>query len=44
MRVYTVTELVALTREAGFENVACYGDFDEAVPVSRDTRLVLVAS
>lgn len=44
MRVYTVTELVALAREGGFENVACYGDFDEAVPVSRDTRLVLVAS
>ena len=37
MRVYTVTELVALAREAGFENVACYGDFDEAVPC-RATR------
>jgi ubiquinone/menaquinone biosynthesis C-methylase UbiE len=44
LRVYTVTELVALAREAGFENVRCYGDFDEAVPVSRETRLVLVAS
>jgi ubiquinone/menaquinone biosynthesis C-methylase UbiE len=44
MRVYTVTELVALAREAGFERVACNGDFDENVPVSRDTRLVLVAS
>jgi ubiquinone/menaquinone biosynthesis C-methylase UbiE len=44
MRVYTATELVAMAHEAGFENVGCYGDFDEAVPVSRDTRLVLVAS
>jgi ubiquinone/menaquinone biosynthesis C-methylase UbiE len=44
IRVYTATELVAMAHEAGFENVGCYGDFDEAVPVSRDRRLVLVAS
>src|SRR5262245_9122706 len=42
-RVYTVTELVGLAREAGFEQIACHGDFDET-PVSRDTRLILVAS
>jgi ubiquinone/menaquinone biosynthesis C-methylase UbiE len=41
-RIYTVTELVAMARDAGFEQVSCYGDFDKT-PVSRDTRLVLVA-
>jgi ubiquinone/menaquinone biosynthesis C-methylase UbiE len=41
-RIYTVTELIGLVRAAGFEQVACYGDFDKT-PVSRDTRLVLVA-
>ena len=44
IRVYTATELVAMVHEAGFEHVACYGAFDATVPVSRDTRLVLVAS
>jgi ubiquinone/menaquinone biosynthesis C-methylase UbiE len=44
LRVYTVTELIAFARGAGFEHVACYGDFDGETPVSRDTRLVLVAS
>jgi ubiquinone/menaquinone biosynthesis C-methylase UbiE len=43
IRVYTATELVAIARDAGFEQVSCYGDFDET-PLSRDTRLVLVAS
>ena len=43
MRVYTATEWTAMARGAGFEQVACYGDFDET-PLSRDTRLVLVAS
>ncbi len=43
MRVYTATELIGLLREAGFEQVACHGDFD-GTPLSRDTRLVLVAS
>jgi SAM-dependent methyltransferase len=42
-RVFTVTELIGFARDAGFEHVACYGDF-ERTPVSRDTRLVLVAS
>lgn len=42
-RVHTVTELIALVRGAGFEHVSCYGDFDET-PVSRDTRLILVAA
>ncbi len=43
VRVYTATELVAFAHGAGFEQVSCYGDFDET-PLSRDTRLVLVAS
>ena len=43
MRVYTATELVGLVRDAGFEQVACHGDLD-GTPLSRDTRLVLVAS
>jgi len=43
LRVYTATELIALARDAGFEQVSCYGDFDKT-PLSRDTRLVLVAS
>ena len=39
LRVYTATELVQLAaRDAGFEQVACHGDFD-GTPVSRDTRL-----
>ena len=42
-RVYTATELIAFARDAGFEHVTCYGDFDKT-PLSRDTRLVLVAS
>jgi ubiquinone/menaquinone biosynthesis C-methylase UbiE len=37
-RVYTVTELIAMARDAGFEHVSC------RTPVSRETRLVLVAS
>ena len=43
LRVYTATELIGFVRAAGFEHVSCYGDFDET-PLSRDTRLVLVAS
>ena len=43
MRVYTATELIAMVHEAGFEQVACHGDFD-GTALSRDTRLVLVAS
>jgi ubiquinone/menaquinone biosynthesis C-methylase UbiE len=42
LRVYTATELVAFVRAAGFDEVACHGDF-EGSPLSRDTRLVLVA-
>ena len=42
LRVYTATELVALVREAGFRHVECHGDF-EGTPLSRDTRLVVVA-
>jgi ubiquinone/menaquinone biosynthesis C-methylase UbiE len=42
-RVYTATELIGFVHDAGFEHVSCYGDFDET-PLSRDTRLVLVAS
>jgi len=43
LRVYAATELIGFARDAGFEQVACYGDFDET-PLSRDTRLVLIAS
>jgi SAM-dependent methyltransferase len=43
LRVYTATELIAFAHDAGFEHVSCYGDFDKT-PLSRDTRLVLVAS
>ena len=43
LRVYSATELVALARGAGFTEIACYGDF-EGAPVSRESRLVLVAS
>jgi SAM-dependent methyltransferase len=43
LRVYTATELIGLVRDAGFDHVACNGDFD-GTPLSRDTRLVLVAS
>jgi ubiquinone/menaquinone biosynthesis C-methylase UbiE len=43
LRVYTATELTAFAHDAGFEHVTCYGDFDKT-PLSRDTRLVLVAS
>jgi ubiquinone/menaquinone biosynthesis C-methylase UbiE len=42
LRVYTATELIGMVRDAGFERVSCYGDFDQT-PLSRDTRLVLVA-
>jgi SAM-dependent methyltransferase len=42
LRVYTATELVAFVRAAGFDEVACHGDL-EGSPLSRDTRLVLVA-
>jgi SAM-dependent methyltransferase len=43
LRVYTATELIAFARDAGFDHVSCYGDFDRT-PLSRETRLVLVAS
>ncbi len=43
IRVYTATELIAFVRDAGFEHVDCYGGF-EKTPVSRETRLVLIAT
>jgi SAM-dependent methyltransferase len=43
LRVYTATELIDLVRTAGFHSIACYGDLN-GTPLSRDTRLVLVAS
>ena len=42
IRVYTATELTRLVSEAGFDQVECFGSF-EREPLSRDTRLVLVA-
>ncbi len=41
LRIYTPTELVEMAREAGFEEVACYGGF-EGEELTTDTRLVLV--
>jgi ubiquinone/menaquinone biosynthesis C-methylase UbiE len=43
LRVYTPTELVEMAREAGFEEIACYGGVGRE-ELSSDTRLVLVAS
>ena len=43
LRVYTATELVKLLREAGFDQVDCFGGFDPAIPASRDARLVVRA-
>jgi SAM-dependent methyltransferase len=43
LRVYTATELIAFAREAGFERIVCYGDFEQT-PLSRETRLVLLAT
>jgi ubiquinone/menaquinone biosynthesis C-methylase UbiE len=43
LRVYTVTELVEMLREAGFEDVSAYGGY-EGEELTLDTRLVLVAS
>ncbi|HST26567.1 MAG TPA: class I SAM-dependent methyltransferase [Gaiellaceae bacterium] len=42
VRVYTATELIGFARDAGFEAIRCFGDFDET-PLSRETRLVLIA-
>lgn len=42
VHVYTVTEWVAMAREAGFENVECFGGWQGA-PTSPEARLVLRA-
>ena len=42
LRVYTATELSRLLEELGFDQVECFGDYDEG-PLSRDTRLVVRA-
>ena len=42
LRVYTATELKRMAREAGFADVAFYGD-PEGAPLSRESRLLLVA-
>lgn len=42
IRVYAATELVAMLREAGFEEVRCHGDLSGA-PFTTDSRLVIVA-
>jgi ubiquinone/menaquinone biosynthesis C-methylase UbiE len=42
LRVYTATELVAMTERAGFAEARCYGDLDGG-PFGVDTRLVVVA-
>ena len=41
-RVYTVTDWVAMTHEAGFSRVECFGDWGQGPP-SPDTRLVVRA-
>ena len=43
LRVYTPTELVAMVRQAGFDEIACYGDL-EGAPLTLDTRLAVVAT
>jgi ubiquinone/menaquinone biosynthesis C-methylase UbiE len=43
IRLYTVTELVEMAREAGFESVECHGGFD-GEELTLDARLVLLAS
>ena len=42
LRVYTATELSKLLAELGFDQIGCFGDYDEG-PLSRDTRLVVRA-
>ena len=43
IRCYSPSELVEMARAAGFEDVQCYGGFDEE-ELTLDARLVLVAS
>jgi ubiquinone/menaquinone biosynthesis C-methylase UbiE len=42
VRVYAVTELLAMLERAGFEDAKCYGDFDGGA-FGPGTRLVIVA-
>ena len=42
-RAYTVTEWLAMLREAGFAEVDCFGSWDGEAPPSPDTRLILRA-
>ncbi len=42
VHVYTVTEWVAMMREAGFAHVECFGDLDRS-PLSHEPQLVLCA-
>jgi SAM-dependent methyltransferase len=42
VRLYTATELVAMLRRAGFDDVRCYGDLDGGL-FDAATRLVIVA-
>jgi ubiquinone/menaquinone biosynthesis C-methylase UbiE len=42
VRVYAVTELLAMLERAGFEEAKCYGDFDGGA-FGPSTRLVIVA-
>jgi ubiquinone/menaquinone biosynthesis C-methylase UbiE len=42
VRVYTVTELLAMLTRAGFTDARCHGDLDGA-PFAIDTRLVIAA-
>jgi len=43
IRCYTATELVEMAREAGFEDVTCYGGYD-GEELTFEARLVLVAT
>jgi ubiquinone/menaquinone biosynthesis C-methylase UbiE len=42
LRVYTATELLAMLRQAGFEESRCYGDF-AGKPFTTESRLIVVA-
>ncbi len=43
IRIYSATDVVEMAREAAFDEVVCYGGFEQE-ELTLDTRLVLVAS
>jgi ubiquinone/menaquinone biosynthesis C-methylase UbiE len=43
LRVYAVTEWVALLEEAGFEEIECFSDWEGTAPASPERRLIMRA-